>query len=201
MIAVAAVTMWLIYYLNYATFVLDDGRKVSDLISFPDFVQLVVTKAHMRIGRGAHDAGEVGDMGYWLAVIEFLGFLAGGALTFTMILGFPVCSKCGTYLRKLKTKSTKPLTLEETDKLLQHFGKGAIETVQQVLAWQPGPRSLDAKAQKAMIRFDLHGCPSCKAETITAVPSAYNGKEWKEVASLKTSRVLAPEASLRTSFQ
>ena len=50
MVAVAAATMLLIYYLDYATFVLDDGRKASDLIDFASYIDLVLTKAHMRLG-------------------------------------------------------------------------------------------------------------------------------------------------------
>src|SRR3981081_3553710 len=34
MVVVAAATMVLIYYLDYATLVLDDGRKASDLVDF-----------------------------------------------------------------------------------------------------------------------------------------------------------------------
>src|ERR1700730_1534487 len=67
MVLVAAVTMSLIYYLDYATFVLDDGRKASDLVDFTSYVDLILTKAHMRVGRGNVDTGEVGQMGYALA--------------------------------------------------------------------------------------------------------------------------------------
>jgi hypothetical protein len=53
MVVVGAATMVLIYYLDYATFVLDDGRKASDLVDFRTFVDLVLTTSHMRVGKGS----------------------------------------------------------------------------------------------------------------------------------------------------
>ena len=58
MVIIAAATMILIYYLDYATLVLDDGRRASDLIDFGSYVDLVLTKSHMRVGRaGQIDTG------------------------------------------------------------------------------------------------------------------------------------------------
>jgi hypothetical protein len=89
MIVSAAVTMFLIYYLDYSTMVFDDGRKVAGLVSFEDFVNLSLTTAHMRVGRGAHDVGEIGQAGYWFAVAEFVGFLVGGFGTFAFVSSMP----------------------------------------------------------------------------------------------------------------
>src|SRR5688572_20737344 len=46
MVVIAAVTMVLIYYLDYATIVLDDGRRASDLVDFASYVDVILTKAH-----------------------------------------------------------------------------------------------------------------------------------------------------------
>jgi hypothetical protein len=91
MMVSAAATMFLIYYLDYITMVLDDGRKAADLISFEDFVNISLTKTHMIVGRGARDVGEIGEAGYWLAVAEFVGFLLGGLSTFTFASAMPRC--------------------------------------------------------------------------------------------------------------
>jgi hypothetical protein len=201
MVFVAAATMILIYYLDYATLVLDDGRKASDLINFDKYVDLILTKSHMRVGRGAGvETGEVGEMGYALAVIEFVGFLVGGAATFLFIKGLPLCADCGSYLRKLKTKKTKELTFDEADKIIDLFKRGDLSTVQGVMAWAPAERTLDRKGQKALITFDLLGCPKCATEAITASVNAFNGKEWNDVPRLKTRRDLASGSSLRDQF-
>ncbi|MCP2209668.1 hypothetical protein [Bradyrhizobium diazoefficiens] len=201
MVIIAAATMGLIYFLDYTTFVLDDGRKVADLIDFSSYVDLVLTKAHMRVGRGAGvDSGEVGQMGYALAGIEFVGFLIGGAATFFLIKGLWRCAECGSYLRKLKTKKTKELTFDEASKIIDLFKAGNLETVQGVMAWSPAERTLDRNGQKALISFDLHGCPKCKTEVISARVNAFNGKEWKDVPALTTRRDLLSGVSLRDQF-
>ena len=199
MVVIAAATMLLIYYLDYATLVLDDGRRASDLIDFASYVDLVLTKSHMRVGRaGQIDTGEVGQLGYALAAIEFAGFLVGGAATFLFIRGMARCGDCGSYLRKLKTKRTKELTFDETDKVIDLFNRGDLETVQSLLAWAPRERKLDS--QKALITFDLLGCSKCKTEVITAKVQVFNGREWKDVPSLGARRNLVSVLSLRDGF-
>jgi hypothetical protein len=200
MVFVAAATMLLIYYLDYVTFVLDDGRKVSDLMDFGNYLDVVLTNAHMRVGRGGIDTGKVGQLGYLLAAVEFVGFLLGGAATFFFIKGLPQCSDCGSYLRKLKTKKTKELTFDEADKIIELFKAGDLQTVQGVMAWAPPERKLDRTGEKALIAFNLLGCPKCKTEVISASVSAFNGKEWKDVPSLTTRRSLTSGLSLRDQF-
>jgi hypothetical protein len=200
MVVVAAATMLLIYYLDYATLVLDDGRKASDLVDFASYVDLGLTKTHMRVGRGGIDTGEVGQMGYALAGVEFVGFLIGGAATFFFIKGLPRCADCGSYLRKLKTKKTKELTFDEANKIIELFRTGDLSTVQGVMAWAPPERTLDRKGQKALIAFNLLGCPKCRIEAISVTVSAFNGKEWNDVPALKTRRDLTSGSSLRDQF-
>ena len=154
----------------------------------------------MRVGRGGLDTGEVGEMGYYLAGIEFVGFLIGGAATFLFIKGMWRCADCGSYLRKLKTKKTKELTFDEADKIIELFKAGDLGTVQQLIAWGPPDRTLDRKEQKALISFTLLGCPKCKTEVISASVTAFNGKEWKDAPSLTARRDLSSGLSLRDQF-
>ena len=185
---------------GYRLKILDDGRKVSDLVDFSSYVDLVLTKAHMRMGRGGVRSPEVGEMGYYLAGLEFVGFLIGGAAMFFFIKGLPRCADCGSYLRKLKTKKTKELTLDEASKVIDLFKASDLETVQKVMAWSPPDRNLDRKEQKALIAFNLLGCPKCKTEVISASVSAFNGKEWKDIPALTTRRDLTGGLSLRDQF-
>jgi hypothetical protein len=76
-----------------------EGSDTLDLkqakeCDFAPYVDLVLTKSHMRVGRaGQIDTGEVGQLGYWLAAIEFAGFLVGGAATFLFIRGMARCGR------------------------------------------------------------------------------------------------------------
>jgi hypothetical protein len=64
MLMIAGLTQLLIYWLGYATTVLDDGRRMADLVSFGHYLDFSLTKAHYRIARLAVDTGEVGTDGY-----------------------------------------------------------------------------------------------------------------------------------------
>jgi hypothetical protein len=200
MVVIAAATMLLIYYLDYMTLVLDDGRRASDLVDFTSYVDLVLTTSHMRVGRaGQIDTGEVGQLGYALAAIEFVGFLIGGATTFLFIKGMARCGNCGSYLRKLKTKRTKELTFDETDQVINLFNRGDLETMRSLLAWAPPERKL-VDSKKALVVYDLFGCSKCKTEVLVAKVKTFNGKEWQDVPSLGARRNLDSGLSLRELF-
>jgi hypothetical protein len=68
------------------------------------------------------------------------------------------------------------------------------------MAWVPPERTLDRKEQKALILFNLLGCPNCKKEVISAGITVFNGKEWKDAPALTTRRNLSSGLSLRDQF-
>jgi hypothetical protein len=45
-----------IYYIQYATLILDDGLRVSDFIPFAKYLDITLTTAHYRVGHGASKA-------------------------------------------------------------------------------------------------------------------------------------------------
>lgn len=200
LVITAAATMWLIYYLDYATFVLNDGRKVSDILDFESYVDLVLTKSHMRFGRAALDTGELGEAGYYFAAVQFVGFLVGGVATFGFIKAMPECADCTSFIRKLKSQTSPDLNFDEASKILELFKTSDFENMQTLLAWRPEDRKFDKKDQRAQIIYTLHSCPKCKVEALIANVRTFNGTEWKEVSNLSARRNLSANISLRTSF-
>ena len=200
MVIFAGVTMYLVHYLDYITFVLDDGRRASDLIGFGGYVDLLLTKSHMRVGRGARDVGEMGQAGYWLAVVEFVGFLVGGAGAFASIRSMDRCGNCGSFSRRLKTRKSDELTFGEAEHALDLVKRGDFDTIAALIGWRPPQRELDKKSEKARLTYDLHGCPNCKTEKISVSVAVFNGKEWNEMPSLATGRSLADGLLLREVF-
>lgn len=184
MVIVAGVTQFLIYYLQYTTLILDDGRRVSDYIDFSAYLNVALTSAHYRLGRaGQIDTGEVGQFGYWLAAIQFIGFLLGGLGAFMILLSQPVCKKCNKYLRVLasahKTFSAPQAMAEYHDTL---FGLPVDTTEFADLARV----TCEAKTEKgaSMLTMKLYGCPECKDQMIKTEVSVYNGRDWKAIDDL-----------------
>ena len=184
MVVIAGLTQLLIYSMGYATMVLDDGRKVADLVPFVQYLDISLTKAHFRIGRAATDTGEVGTFGYWMAVIQFVGFLVGGLAIFMFLKVKPVCQSCNLYLRSLakKEKSFADADLAGGyyDRLftLPVDGPDFAELIRSVA-------KVDKPAQGALsVTTSLLGCPTCKAQMIEEKVQGFNGKEWKDISKL-----------------
>ncbi len=193
---VGSATMALIYYLDFSTLVLSDGRHVSELISFADYVDLVMTKAHMRIGRSGADTGEVGDAGYLFAILRLGGFVLGSFCAFAVLYNLPSCEKCQAYLKKIFSRSTKDLTAKEAAVLHENFKTGDLPIIRQVLEWQPPERKLPKDDVKARLTFRLLSCPKCaERRLIASVQVAKNG-EWKDAKGLAVTRMLEADVKI-----
>ena len=200
MIITAAFTMWLIYYLDYLTFVLPNGSKASDIVSFGKFLEILLTTTELRVGRAASKTGPVGDLGYWLALIQFVGFLVGGFSIFVFLKDALRCGTCNAYLRKLKTKTTADLTLDEAQGMIDYMRQDGFPAYEESIAWKSN-RKLDRNDPKACFRFDLYGCSKCKQETILRHFMVMKKGEWIEIPEFGERRALDPDLSLRDSFE
>ena len=192
MVVIAGFAQFLIYYLEYTTLVLDDGTKASDLVNFSTYLDVSLTKAHYRMGRGAHiDTGEVGSFGYTIAVVQFIGFLIGGVFVSFSLWAKDTCQKCEMYLRPLakkkKTFSDGESCSEYYDNLFHH----PVDTPEFASLIQ-----MEAKAptERGTISVDttLLGCPSCKEQMIYEKVQVYNGRDWKDINDLER-KVPIPE--------
>lgn len=184
MVIVAAAAQIAIYYGEYATMVLDDGRKASSLISFPDYLDLYLSKMHIRVGRGLHDAGEVGSFGYWLAAIQFVGFLVGGVAVFIFLRIYPTCQSCGRYLRTLLKHNQNFNDQEEFAKYYDTVFQHSIDTPSfaEWMQWQPHQGK--TKPGSILCITMLRGCPRCKMQLISQGVKVMTAKEWKDVPTL-----------------
>src|SRR5665213_3340124 len=141
---------------------------------------------HLRVGRGNTDTGEVGQFGYWLAAIQFVGFILGGAVIWLNLRNHPVCSNCGRYLRTLMKRSQGFATQDELvtfyDGLFQH----PVDTQEfaDLMHWQP--RLPKSKTVKGMFLAEstLHGCPHCKQQAISQEVKIMGDRDWQTLPKL-----------------
>lgn len=202
-LVVAAAAMVTIYYLEYATMSLD-GVRVSNLVSFVDYVQIYLTTQEITVGRSQTGTGEVGDFGYALAGIQFLGFIAGGLFVWLMLRAQPVCSDCGKYVRTLVKRTQQFSTQDEFtaayDTLFKH--PVASPGFNQALRWSPRPAGQAATAGVIQTTSTLKGCPHCGRQQIHQAVTVMSGKgEWKDVAAFNRAVTIPLGTDLRPSFQ
>jgi hypothetical protein len=185
MVIVAALAQLAIYYTEYATMVLADGRTVSSLVSFTDYLHVYLTTTHMRIGRiAALDTGEVGSFGYWLAVIQFVGFLAGGVAVFMFLKNHPTCQSCGRYLRKLLKHNQQFNNQGEFAQYYDTVFRHPVDTpgFAEWMRWQPYQQPL--KPGSILCITTLRGCAHCKTQLMSQDVKVFGGKQWRDVPKL-----------------
>lgn len=162
LIIIAAFTMFLIYYLGYSTLVLDDGIMVKNVIDFWTYIDVVVTKAHMKlIGSRSTDTGEVGGFGYWLLVIRFVGVLIGGFAIFANLKALLVCGDCDVYFKKIAVRENFQPNAEYAQTIFEKINSGKVEDYASALD------STDKGDCDVKIDFTLMRCPKCQTNVVT----------------------------------
>jgi hypothetical protein len=196
MLFMAAAAVTLIHYLNEATLPPDDGHAPNDLIDFTGYLDFILDKAQLRDERSAFGAGEISAAAYYLAAIEIVGLVVGGAAALSLIRGMRKCVVCGGYVRKLKTTKTPTLSFQETSGVLDLFETGDLQLMQKLLAWRPEERKFERMSEQATVAYDQYSCPTCKSEEFIATVRAFKGKKWEDVPSLTARRIFTPGSSL-----
>jgi len=184
MVALAAIAQLLIYWLEYQTLVID-GVQVAAVIPFGQYLDVILTSAHMRLGRGlAADAGEVGSFGYWLALFQFIGFLAGGAAVYFYLKGQPACSDCNKYLRSVTKKADSFPSVDEFGHYFDNVYANPVDSVE--FAEHVGRDYSAGDAEKGTVNLTttVYECPACFSQSVRETIQVFNGNEWKDVDDL-----------------
>ncbi len=184
MVIIAAFSQWLIYWLEYQSMVIE-GEHVSDIISFSQYLDLTITRAHMRMGRAAQiDTGEVGSFGYWLAIFRFVGFMIGGATVYFFLKTELACGLCQKYLRTVRSKVD---SFPDYDSFVHYFdGVYAKEVNSAEFAEHIGREHSAGKAEKGTINLTTKvlECPGCFEQYIRETAQVFNGTDWKDINEL-----------------
>jgi len=186
---IGAATMLLIYFLEYNTLEVR-GTKIRTLVDFWTYVDLSLTKSHMRLGRARQDLGEAGDLGYLFMLLKLGGFVLGAYFIFALIRGMAACPRCGAYFKTVRTKKSTDLPIEEAAAVHQQFMAGEVAAIHQAVTWPPQPHALDKKQPKARLVYKLCRCPKCAMSAVIGTMEVSGGREFKEVKDSKTMRPL-----------
>jgi hypothetical protein len=185
MVAVAGATQLLIYYLAFVTTHLIDGRPVSAVLTFGQYLDAILTTGHIQLALAyvpvRPESGEVGRLGYVLALIQFVGFLLGGAVVWGKLSKLPFCPSCHTYRKKLGTYTrhffNRPsatnyyerafASLASKDAFLATLADGAEDEV-------------GRKYPSFRIQLRLFACPKCKNQELDSTVYEVDDKQaWR----------------------
>ena len=198
---VLLVSCFFVFYLDYATFILPDGRHASDLADFTTFTDLSIRASHFKMGRTLNiDAGQVDGFGYVFVATQVIGYFLGGMFSHVITLNLPACNACSLYLRKIRAKNTGAVPGEYADQLMQ-LCRGTYEDLSRAITWKALPDSFEKGKAKALVDYRLLECPSCKREVVIATPKVATKNGWQSVPELVVRRDLSAGSSLFAEFK
>lgn len=201
MVVIAAFTQALIYWLEYQTASVD-GVSVANFVSFGQYLDIMMTKIHMRIGRGAGvDTGEVGSFGYWLALFDFIGFLIGGGFVYLLLKNAPSCEDCDKYLRSALKKKDSFSDIQEFVPYYDNVYVHPVDSPE--FSTHVGREFSAGKAQKGTINLTttVFECPQCFGQSVKEEVQIFNGKEWKQFNELKRFVQMPQGVDVRPAFR
>jgi hypothetical protein len=199
LIALAAATVALANLVENSTPALEESYEATGLVDFRSYVGLLLAK----LQTGAEGVRQIDEGEIYLSALEFLGFLAGGALcmSFASSPARKKCAICDSAVQRVKTAKSPILSFQETTGLLELFETGDSKTMQKLLAWTPEAKDFGPKSERATVTYDLYVCPKCKSEEVDVSVQAFKGKAWKDVPALSARRIFAEDLSLRDAFR
>jgi hypothetical protein len=191
MVVVAALTQLLIYWLEYKTAVVE-GQNVSSFVPFTTYMDVILTKAHYHVGRAMQiDTGETGSFGYFLALLQFLGFMIGGAFVYLHLSNQPACKDCNRYLHAVAKKED---SFDDYDTFAAYYDgefQHPVDTPE--FAEHVGTDYTASGVHKGSVRLETRvmNCPQCNAQTVVERVRVNTGRDWKDINEL-TRRVSIP---------
>ncbi len=179
-VVVAALTYLLIQYLQYYFFTLD-GAPVRDRVSFETFEQIALTHQQIHLGRGMMNVGEVGSLGYGLAALDLLGFLAGGVVLYLILRRRATCKTCPRYLH---TRAVKHRRFNDFQQASSYYDGLFDKPVNDpAFAAQAVIAGSSAKAKKGAINIktSIMECPECSRQRWFDAVQMFNGRDWRDI--------------------
>jgi hypothetical protein len=178
MVIIAVLAYFLIYWFDYTQLEVD-GEPVRNSVTFWNFVDYRLT--HSRLyGRHFLRGIDLGVFGYVLAGAEFIGFLLGGVVAYSLLSGEKMCPSCNLYFSSLMVRNK---SFADVNSAVSY-----VDALRDALA---DPQSITDNAAfaslqpiPAKVTFELLGCPICKRQVLEQKIAVRDGEDWKDIGPL-----------------
>jgi len=181
-------TFFLIHYLSYVTLRIED-KQVSEYIPFTQYLDIAIRSTSMEFRLrtvSVGSTGELGAFGYLVAVLQVVGFAAGGLAVYGHLASQPYCDKCSRYLsakgqRKRYTSDADGLK-SATAQVLESLGSGAVVSAvaQHGAFGSPSQGKSDHLCSVVRVRH----CKKCGQHWVKFSVEKRSGNNWKEIPEL-----------------
>ena len=177
----AAILCWLTFVISYFTMTDDDGTPIRSVVSFTEFMQVVIENSTVTLGKTRSSAVTAGRWGYALYAADCIGFVAGAWFVVRYAGAKPFCEKCGRFMSRLgvinRSANDAVAAGSTVGAMYDHLGANnaqrAVETLNAFGA--PDHRSFFG------IAMECHACPMCKDYDVTVTTSLAGKKHRREL--------------------
>jgi len=186
-ILISVGTFFVMNYLIYLGLNIN-GKQVSDYVSFSTFLDISIRNTSMGLLRSRSAAtGPLGSWGYVVAILQILGFAAGGLATFGWLSSIPYCDKCLKYFFSKGKQKRYFSDLESVRNQYEMLGEYIIRDDLKEALEKHRNEGTEApwEISKLCSRIELNYCKSCKRHHLKYVISVLRGDDWKDIDDLK----------------
>lgn len=183
-------TFFTIHYLSYITLE-TGGTAVSDYVSFGQYMDVVIRSTSMEFRHNAREigaTGELGGLGYGVAILQILGFAAGGLAMYRYLVSIPYCERCSQYFSRTgkQTRYTGDAEALQASaaQIVSDFGDDAIASAIEKHGTFGNPKFQRGNHLRSVI--DARHCKKCGQHRVKYLVEKQSGNDWEEIPELTT---------------
>ncbi len=171
-----------------------DGTPIAAVMSFWEFLDIRIRSTTLGLATSPFHTASLGVAGYAFALLQVLGFAAGGAVVYWQLLYKPFCGKCERYFRKV-WRQTRYTVGDETTRILDVVVPAVCElsvATAKTLHATCGRASRKTKEIERGVLI-LQRCPVCADERLSFEFQLYNDRYWQTLDDASVSVLIPAE--------
>ena len=191
----SVLTFFLIHYLAYTTLQIE-GKNVSDYVPFSKYLDIAIRSTSMEFrlhGSKTGSTGELGSLGYVVAVLQVIGFAVGGFCVYAYLAAKPYCNRCSRYLsgkgRQIRYANDPEGLQTATAQLAGHMANDeigqAVEEHRNSAGFGVAAPPKDCHLRSVI---EVQCCKKCERHWVKFAVENLSGNDWKEVSGLTSER-------------
>ena len=187
------------FSINYLLYLLMEveGVPVSSIIDFPGFMDVMLTSMSYEMTQGGAETGELGGLGYGVAILQIIGFAIGGFAVYVYLKGKPYCDQCSKFYKKVwkreRYSGDADGYIEQLKSMFEMKEIKAISDLHQLIGEPKCSKETHLKAE-----LKLSECPACMRQLLEFGTYKQSGNDWDLVSDLSFVQAFEPEIGEKT---
>lgn len=186
-IVIASITTFLlVHYFSYQTLQIDN-KYVSDFLPFTQYLDVAIRSTsmdlHFRAAK-AGSTGELGWLGYIVALLQVGGFAVGGFVVYAYLASKPYCENCSCYLketgRQERFSSDGEILTGKIKTFAELLGERQFKSAIQFHSEKMGV--IHSPGQRFRARLSITECPRCRINHLQFSVSKLEEQNWKDIS-------------------